>query len=104
MSPSLLDQAIIARSAAYVPQHGERAPTYTDVAHAASVQPMRPARTVEYGLEAGVAAFAVYTATDPELKTGDTVLWRGRALEVLAPAQDQAGKGMVWMTPCREVS
>jgi hypothetical protein len=89
--------------AAYATDYGRREPTYTDTDHKAAVQPMRPQKSQEYGIEAAAGAVAVYLATDPGLGAGDQVVWQGRTLEVLGPAQDQAGLGRVYMVPCREV-
>jgi hypothetical protein len=104
MSPSLLTQTITARVATYTTDFGRREPAYTETDHRAAVQPMRPQKSQEYGIEAGVTAYAVYLASDPGLGAGDRVVWRGKTLEVLGPAQDQAGLGRVFMVPCREVS
>lgn len=103
MSPSLLDQSITARVATYTTSYGERVATYADTTLKAAVQPMRPSQAEQYGLEASEGAVAVYLKADPGLKAGDQILWGARSFQVLAPAQDQAGRGRVYMVPCREV-
>ena len=89
--------------ATYAITLGERVPSYASTTHRAAVQPMRPGKLAEFGLEISVSAVAVYFASDPGLKSGDQIVLGSRTFEVIAPAQDQGGRQRVFMVPCREV-
>jgi hypothetical protein len=76
----------------------------TQTTRMASVQPMKSARREVYGVSAGETMWTVYLAADPGVDVQDEIAWNGRSLSVLAPARDQAGRGVAWAVDCRELS
>lgn len=66
----------------------------------AAVQPMKMARRAQFDRAVGEVAFTVYLPSDPGLSADDTIEYQGRVLSVLAPAADQAGRGILWAIDC----
>lgn len=77
---------------------------HADTSARASVQAMRADRRIAYELPVALTAFTIYVPADPALAVDDLVVWSGRTLRVLAPALDQAGRGVVWALDCVEVA
>ncbi|MGD9617164.1 MAG: hypothetical protein AB7W06_17450 [Alphaproteobacteria bacterium] len=83
--------------------HGQRTATSSTAVLTMSIQPMRASRARAYGLDVGVTGYTAYCATDPSLKVGDTITWGSKVLSVLASPRDEAGRGVVWATDCKEI-
>lgn len=89
----------------WIDQRGARVPgpSPVETLAMAAVQPIRSDRRILHDLPSSVAAHTVHFASDPRLGVDDRVLWRGKTLRVLAPARDQAGRGVVWSLDAAEV-
>jgi hypothetical protein len=88
---------------AWANERGAKVPaSHDDTVVMAGVQPMRADRRIEYDIAGGQTAYQVFTASNPGLVTDDLILWGSRTLRVLAPATDQAGRGVAWRLDCLE--
>jgi hypothetical protein len=102
---ALLDQDAIVRVASYANVNGVRTAVYADTARKVSLQPMNARDRDAHAVEIGEIAFKVYFATpDPGVKRGDRIVVASRSYEVLAPAYDEAGKGVVFKVSARLVT
>jgi hypothetical protein len=101
---SLLINSVIVRRASYSNDRGQRVASYTESVISMSVQPTQPAATDAHGLESAERGWTAYCDHDPGVKRGDLLLFGTRTLEVLGPANDQAGRGRVFVVACREVA
>ena len=91
----------------WVNDHGVRkrasAPTSSDTLRA-SVHPTGSEHSDAQGRESSVTGYRVGFAVDPVVNPGDKVLWQGRTLVAQSRANDQAGRGNVWVVECQEVA
>lgn len=69
----------------------------------AIVSRMSADRQVLYGVEEGVMLRTAYFSADPGVRVDDRIIWQGRTLVVLAPADDQAGQGAIYAVDCKEI-
>lgn len=83
--------------------HGQRTATSATAVLSMSIQPMKAARVRAYGLDVGVTGYTAFCSSDPSLKVGDTIHWGSKVLAVLASPRDEAGRGVVWATDCKEI-
>lgn len=99
--PDLYPNAVTIQRATWSNVRGVRTATYTSSTAYASVQSRRADRVFPYDLASGETGYVVYFAANPNVKPDDRIVWGSLTLSVLAPASDEAGRGLVFSVDCK---
>jgi hypothetical protein len=101
MLSDLLINSVTVTTNTYANVSGVRTPTGTDATYAASVQPMSARSRAAYGIEGSETGYIVYFASDPGVKSSDSITWGSVVLQVLGPASNMAGRTVGYKVACK---
>lgn len=99
----LINEISILRVGDPVNVNGANVPsTTTEAGVFCSVQQSSAAQRTDQDIEGATATGKAFFASDPNVRTGDILIWGTRSLEVVAPAIDDAGRGRLFVVRWNE--
>jgi hypothetical protein len=97
---ALLTRSAVIQVATYSNDRGVRTAAFTNSTTSIALQPLTARDRDASGVESGQTAYKAFFAANPGVKRGDRIVTGGLTLEVLAPAYDEADRGLIFTVAC----